>query len=172
MDAVRLTLRRIGAYVVDVTAVAIVVVPIASAVAFALGTDDLAGREVWLRSVVLVSIPAWTYFIVTEHRGGGGFGKRVVGLQTNACGTDAFPTWGAATVRTAVTLAPWELSHLAFFGLAARVGEVTAGQVAVAVAAYALLAGFVIITYRTEGRRSPADLAAGTEVRGRGEAAA
>jgi RDD family len=161
------TARRVAGYVADVTVLAIVLVPIASLVSVALGTEGLAGLDVWLRSLVMISIPAWTYFVVTEHRWGAGVGKRLLGLRTVAVGTEAPPTLGAAFARTAVTLAPWELIHLAFFGLAPALGEVTASQIVVAAIAYLLVAAYVVVTLWTGGRRSPADLAAATEVRRR-----
>ena len=165
MDAASLTARRIAAYVVDVTALAIVLVPIASIVALAVGTENVSGGEVWVRSLVLISIPAWTYFVVTEHRWGAGLGKRLIGLRTATAGEAVPPSWGQALVRTAVTLAPWEMIHLAFFGLAPQLGEVTSGQIVLAILAYVLIAAYVVVTFRSEGRRSPADLLARTEVR-------
>jgi hypothetical protein len=164
VDAASLTARRIAGYVVDVTVLAVVLVPIASVVALVLGNDGLTGIDVWLRSLVLISIPAWTYFIVTEHRWGGGLGKRLVRVRTVAAGTDVPPSWLASLTRTAVTLAPWELIHLAFFGLAPRLSEVTGGQILVAISAYVLIATYVVVTFRGAGRRSPADLLARTEV--------
>ena len=170
MRSTTLTARRIAGYVVDVAMLAVVLVPMAWIVALVLGNEDPTGRDVWLRSLVLVSIPAWTYFVVTEHRWGAGLGKRLVRLRTGALDTGGEPTWGQALLRTAVTLAPWEMIHLAFFGLARRVGEVTSGQVVMALMAYALMAGYVVVTLRSGGRRSPADHLARTEVR-RGGAA-
>lgn len=167
MDAASLTARRIAGYVIDVTALAVVLVPIAAIASLILGTDGVTATGVWVRSLILISIPAWTYFVVTERRWGAGLGKRLAGLSTVASGTDATPTWGAALARTAVTLAPWELIHLAFFGLAPALGEVTSGQIFVAILAYVLMAAYVVVTFRTAGRRSPADLLARTEVRRR-----
>jgi hypothetical protein len=167
LDAASLTMRRVAGYVVDVMALAIVLVPIAAIVSLVLGNDDVPALEVWVRSLVLISIPAWTYFVVTEHRWGAGLGKLFTRLKTVSQRTDAPPTWGAALVRTAVTLAPWELVHLAFFGLAPQLGEVTSGQIVVAILAYVLLAAYVVVTLRSGGRRSPADLLARTEVRRR-----
>ena len=167
MNGVALTARRLAGYGIDVTALAVVLIPIATIVSLVLGNEGLSGIQVWMRSLLLISIPAWTYFVVTEHRWGGGLGKRLTGLRTVAMGADAPPSWGAALARTAVTLAPWELIHLAFFGLAQQLGEVTSGQIVVATVAYVLMAAYVVVTLRTGGRRSPADLLARTEVRRR-----
>ena len=167
MNGAALTARRLAGYGIDVTALAVVLIPIATIVSLVLGNEALSAVQVWMRSLVLISIPAWTYFIVTEHRWGAGLGKRLTGLRTVAMAADAPPSWGAALARTAVTLAPWELVHLAFFGLAPQLGEVTSGQIAVAIVAYVLMAAYVVVTLRTGGRRSPADLLAGTEVRRR-----
>jgi hypothetical protein len=165
LDAASLTARRIAGYVIDVTVLAIVLVPIASLVALVLGTENLSGAQVWLRSLVLISIPAWTYFVVTEHRWGAGLGKRLVRLRTADLGGDGPPGWSRALLRTAVTLAPWEMIHLAFFGLAPSLGEVTSGQIVLASLAYILIAAYVVVTLRGGGGRSPADRLAGTEVR-------
>ena len=168
MDALSLTARRAAGYVADVALLAVVLVPLATVAALALGTEGLAGFDVWLRSLVLISIPAWAYFVVTEHRWGGGLGQRLARLRTvadGADGADGPPAWGAALLRTAVTLVPWELIHLAFFGLAVRLGEVTTAQIVVASTAYVLIGAYVVVTWRTGGRRSPADIVARTEVR-------
>jgi uncharacterized RDD family membrane protein YckC len=167
VNGAALTARRLAAYAIDVTALAVVLIPIATIVSLVLGNEGLSGIQVWMRSLFPISIPAWTYFVVTEHRWGGGLGKRLTGLRTVAMGADAPPSWGAALARTAVTLAPWELIHLAFFGLAQQLGEVTSGQIVVATVAYVLMAAYVVVTLRTGGRRSPADLLARTEVRRR-----
>jgi hypothetical protein len=42
---------------------------------------------------------------------------------------------------------------------------VTSGQIVVAIVAYVLMAAYVVVTLRTGGRRSPADVLARTEVR-------
>ncbi len=163
-DGASLTARRLAGYGIDVTLLAIVLIPIAWIVALVLGNADVTPLEVWVRSMILISLPSWTYFVVTEHCWGAGIGKRLVGLRTVAAGTDVPPTWGAALVRTAVTLLPWELVHLAFFALAPALGEVTSGQIVVGIGAYVLMAVYIVVTFRSAGRRSPADMLARTEV--------
>lgn len=165
MGGVRLTARRAVAYVVDVLALALVLVPLAALVAGSSGNSELTGTEVWLRSLVLVSLPAWTYFVVTEHRWGRGIGKRLLGLRTVDRRSGRPPSLPSALVRTIITLLPWELTHLAFFALAPRLGATTPAQMAVAALAYVLLAVYVVATVRTGGAESPADRLAGTAVR-------
>ena len=165
MAGVLLTARRAAAYLIDVALLAAVLLPITFAVSIVLGTEELAGFEVWLRSAAMISVPAWAYFVVTEHRWGRGIGKRLLGLRTVTARTDVPPSWSAALLRTAVTLAPWEMTHLAFFAFARRPGEVSAPQVVLASLAYLLLFALIFGTLRSGGRRSPADALAGTEVR-------
>jgi hypothetical protein len=56
------------------------------------------------------------------------------------------------------------MTHLAFFGLAPRLGQVTTPQVALAAAADALILAYVLATTSLGGGRSPADLLGRTRV--------
>ena len=66
---------------------------------------------------------------------------------------------GRSLLRTAITLIPWEATHLAYFALAPALGKVAPPQVVLASLANVLVAGYLIGT--------PADVFAGTEVRRR-----
>lgn len=164
MSALRLTARRLAAYVVDVVVLAAVLLPVAFGVALLLGTDDVAGPTVWLRSLVTVSLPAWAYFIVLERRRGATIGKRLFGLRS--VGADGgTPGWGAAFVRTTVKLVPWELVHLAFFALADDFTSISGVQIAIAAVADVLMLALIAAPLWTGGERSLHDLAAGTRVK-------
>jgi uncharacterized RDD family membrane protein YckC len=164
MRAVRLTLRRLMAYTVDVVVLAAILLPLATGAAFLLGTEAVAGPQVWARQLVLVSLPAWGYFVVTDHAWDGrSIGKRVLGLRTREHAGGP-PGWGTAMARTALKLLPWELVHVGFFALSASFDRVAPLQVAVAGAAYALMLAYVVVALRHGGRQSVPDLVAGTRV--------
>jgi uncharacterized RDD family membrane protein YckC len=163
MRALGLTVRRVAAYLVDVVVLAVVLLPVAFGIGSALGTQGLGGFDVWLRAVLLVSLPAWAYFIVTDRFGGRSVGKRLIGLRTVEPDGGS-PSWTRAIVRTAVKLAPWELVHLAFFGLSASFTEFSMLQIVLAGLAYALMAAYVIVPLFSGGRRGVQDLLADTRV--------
>jgi uncharacterized RDD family membrane protein YckC len=163
MMAVGVTVRRVAAYLVDVFVLAVLLLPVAFGIGSALGTQGLGGFDVWLRALLLVSLPAWAYFILTDRFGGRSIGKRLLGLRT-VTPNGGPPSWGRAIVRTAVKLAPWELVHLAFFGLSASFAEFSMLQIVLAGLAYALMAAYVIIPLFSGGRRGVQDLLAGTRV--------
>ncbi len=164
MAGLRLTVRRGLAYVVDVSILAIVLVPLAFVLLGAAGPVS-SGTDIWVRLLLTVSTPAWAYFILTDRlTGGRSLGKRLLGLRTVGSGNDG-PMWTASVVRTALKLLPWELIHLAFFGLAAEIGDLSARQLTVAIAAYLLLGIYLVVAALNGGERSIPDFAAGTRVR-------
>jgi uncharacterized RDD family membrane protein YckC len=163
MRAVRLTLRRLAGYLADILVLAFLLLPIAFGVGALLGTTGVTGPTVWLRSLVLVSLPAWIYFIVLERTLGTTIGKRVMHLRT--VGDDGSrPGWSAAVLRTAVKLLPWELVHAGFFALAGDFTAVSPLQIGIGVVAYALMLALAAVPLRTGGHRSLHDLVAGTRV--------
>lgn len=164
MESLRLTLRRLFAYGLDVLLLAVILLPLASGIAVVLGTDDMTGPDVWVRQLVTVSVPAWAYFILTERLGNGrSVGKRALGIVTR--GLDGrSPAWAAAIVRTALKLLPWELVHVAFFALAASFRRVEPVQLVVAGSSYVLMAAYLVVALLNGGERSVPDLAAGTRV--------
>ena len=164
MSAARLTLLRLAAYGLDVVALAAVLLPLSFAIGSVVGTELSTGLEIWNRSLLTISLPAWLYFILTDHLANGrSLGKRVLGLQTHMLDGGA-PDASASLVRTALKLAPWELTHLAFFALAPRPGAFGGSQVIVAAASYAAMLAYVAVAVRNGGRRSVPDLVAGTTV--------
>ncbi|HET8776886.1 MAG TPA: RDD family protein [Candidatus Limnocylindria bacterium] len=153
-----------AAYVVDLVVLAAVLLPIAFATGTALGTEGLSGPDIYLRALAMVSLPSWAYFILTDRLADGrSAGKRVLGLRTTDGHGDP-PSWGQAIVRTAVKLLPWELVHLAFFGLSASFAELSPIQVVLGGAAYLLMAIYLVVPLRFGGERGVQDLAAGTRV--------
>jgi hypothetical protein len=55
MMSLRLTLRRLVAYGLDVLVLAAVLLPLAFGIAAVLGTDGLTGPDVWVRQLVTIS---------------------------------------------------------------------------------------------------------------------
>lgn len=160
----RLTGLRLVAYAIDVVALAAVLLPLSFAIGSSVGTELTSGVEVWVRSLLTISLPAWVYFILTDRLGGGrSLGKRVCGLQARML-DGRTPSLRASVLRTALKLAPWELTHLAFFALAPRLGEFEGIQILVAGATYALMFAYLVVALRNGGQRSLPDLVAGTAV--------
>ncbi|HJP72005.1 MAG TPA: RDD family protein, partial [Candidatus Limnocylindria bacterium] len=129
-----------GAYLVDICVLAAVLLPVAFLSGTALGTEGLSGPDIYLRALALVSLPSWAYFILTDRLADGrSVGKRVLGLRSTD-GRGNPPSWGQAIVRTAVKLLPWELVHLAFFGLSASFAMLSPIQIGLGGVAYLLMA--------------------------------
>jgi uncharacterized RDD family membrane protein YckC len=164
MMSLRLTLRRLVAYGLDVLVLAAVLLPLAFGIAAVLGTDGLTGPDVWVRQLATISVPAWAYFILTDRLGRGrSVGKRALGLATR--GPDgAPPGWAAAIARTALKLLPWELVHIAFFAMARSFERVEPIQLAVAGSSYVLMAVYVVVALLNAGERSVPDIVASTRV--------
>ncbi len=164
MQALRLTARRLAAYVVDVLVLAAILLPLAFGIAALLGTEGMTGPDVWLRQLMTISAPAWTYFILTDRLGSGrSVGKRTFGLATR--GLDgAPPSWPAAVSRSALKLLPWELVHIAFFAMARSFERIEPVQLLVAGSSYALMFAYLAVALGTGGTRSVPDFAASTRV--------
>jgi len=160
----RLTGLRLAAYGIDVAVLAAVLLPLSFAIGSVLGTELATGVEVWVRSLLTISLPAWAYFILTDHLAGGrSLGKRLLGLRARML-DGRTPGWLASVLRTALKLAPWELTHLAFFALAPRLGAFEGIQILVAGTTYVLMLAYLVVALRNGGRRSVPDLVAGTAV--------
>ena len=167
-DAIRQLRSRLAAYAVDIAVLAAVLVPLAFALQTVTGFRPTTGVGVWLASVLMISVPSWTYFTVSDASASGAtLGKRLLGIAVVA--SDGAPRVGAgrAVVRTAVKLAPWELTHLTMFALSPALGTFSALQIALLWIVYALLAIYLAVALRNRGERSVHDLVAGTAVRPR-----
>lgn len=157
--------RRICAYAIDVALLATVLIPLTFAIQVLTGYRATTGLEVWTASVLTISVPSWTYFAVSDASAGGAtIGKRLLRVRTTAIdGARLAPT--RALLRTAVKLAPWELTHFALFGLATTPGTFDTIQVALVSSVYVLLAVYLIVAIGRSGKRSVHDLIAGSAVR-------
>ncbi len=160
----RLTGLRLAAYGFDVAVLAAVLLPLSFAIGSVIGMELSSGVEVWVRSLLTISLPAWLYFILTDSLGAGrSLGKRLLGLRTLSLDGEP-PDLRGSVLRTAFKLAPWELTHLAFFALAPTLGAFEGIQIVVASATYVLIFAYVVVAVRNGGRRSVPDLVAGTVV--------
>ncbi len=164
MTSLRLTIRRVAAYGIDVLVLAAFLLPLAFGIAALLGTEDITGPGVWVRQLLTISAPAWAYFILTDGLGGGrSIGKRALGLATRRL-DGASPGWGEAIVRTALKLLPWELVHVAFFAMSESFERVEPMQLVVASGSYVLMLAYLVAALLNGGGRSVPDLAASTRV--------
>jgi uncharacterized RDD family membrane protein YckC len=164
MKSLRLTLRRLAAYGIDVLVLAAVLLPLAFGIAALFGTEDMTGPDVWVRQLVTISAPVWAYLILTDRLGRGrSIGKRALGLATRSL-DGSVPGWGAAIARTALKLLPWELVHIAFFAMSASFARVEPIQLVVASGSYVLMFAYLVVALVNGGERSVPDLVASTRV--------
>src|SRR5262245_66242484 len=79
-----LLMRRAGAYVIDIILLFVVLFPIAQLLRLVIGpqnTAALTGLDVWLLSALNFSLPAWTYFALSDISASGStVGKWLFGL--------------------------------------------------------------------------------------------
>lgn len=166
-DAIRRLRSRLAAYGVDVVLLAAVLVPLAFGLQAVTGFRPTTGIGVWLASVLMISVPSWTYFTLSDASASGAtLGKRLLGIgvvASDGAGVGA----RRAVVRTAVKLAPWELTHLTMFALSPALGTFSALQIVLLWIVYALLAIYLVVALRNRGERSVHDIVAGTAVRPR-----
>lgn len=157
--------RRVAAYLLDILILFAVLGPAGFLVQRWFGVLPRTGPEIWLALVVNFSLPVWVYFTVADAaRGGATVGKFATGVRVVRT-TGARVDWWRALLRTAVKLLPWELAHLAAFGLAGAGSELQPVQAGGLVVANLLALAYLGLAARTEGRRTVADFVAGTEVR-------
>ncbi len=121
------------------------------------------GPAIYRWDLLTMSIPAWSYFIISESLTRTTLGKRLMGIEVRAVGE---PLLGVAAVlrRTAVKLLPFELAHV---GIVLpepiwRVDE--AGFRWPLLVANILLATYLWALLKSSARQAPHDRAAGTVV--------
>ena len=164
-SAGRAVLRRLVAYGIDVALLAAVLIPLAFGLQAITGYRPDTGVRVWYATLIMISVPSWTYFIVADaSRAGATLGKRALGLRARTLADERVPLPRAVS-RTAVKLAPWELTHAAMFALSSGFDTFTGLQIAMLWVVYGLLALYLVVAFRTGGERSVHDLVAGTVVR-------
>jgi uncharacterized RDD family membrane protein YckC len=164
----RLLIRRAGAYLVDVVLLFSVLFPAGQLLRSALGwqpSSSPTGLGVWLASALNFSVPAWTYFVLSESSARGAtVGKSLLGLRVTRVGGGSVGM-GRALGRTAVKLLPWETTHLSAFAFSAQPGvSLDVGQLIGLTIADVLIVVYLVVVACTGGRRSVHDYVAATEV--------
>lgn len=159
-----LFVRRLAAYALDVALLFVVLAPAGWLVQRALGVEPASGRDVWYALLAGFSLPAWAYFAAADASATGAtWGKRRLRLRV-ARADGGRPRAGRALLRTAVKLLPWELAHLAAFGLAPADGSFSGLQGAGLVLANVLALTWLASCTASGGRRAVHDVLAGTVV--------
>ena len=163
--ALRPLARRLAAYAIDITLLAVVLIPVAFGIQQVFGYRPDTGVGVWLASLVEISLPSWAYFTLSDASSGGAtFGKRLLGLRASFVDGGRIGLW-PALARTAIKLIPWELTHLTFFALSPQLGTFTGLQLGLLWVVYGLFALYLIVALRQRGERSLHELVVGTAVR-------
>ena len=157
-----LIIRRSAAYVIDVILLFAVLAPAAYLIEPILGFQPSSSSQVWIAAVMSFSIPAWSYFLISDlSQGGMTAGKRLLQVRVVSITLNKI-TFGRALTRTAVKLLPWELAHIFGFALADTVSQ--AGVSAGLIAANSLIIIYLVILLINAGKMSLHDFIAKTEV--------
>lgn len=159
-----MTLRRIGAYLLDIAALFIVLAPLTFGVASLFYPRGPGPSQLSIAILLGFSIPAWAYFTFSDaSQSGATLGKRILGIAVRTReGTAALP-FLRALARTAIKLLPWELAHLFAFTFAERLPE--ASRALGLIASNVLAASYLALLGANAGRRTLHDFVAATEVR-------
>jgi uncharacterized RDD family membrane protein YckC len=159
-----LLLRRLGAYALDCASLFLVLAPLGFLIQRALAVTPDTGVGIYTALVLNFSLPSWVYFTWGDaSRRGATPGKRLLGLRASTtAGVRIGPA--RALARTAVKMAPWEIAHVSSFLLAVAPGELGGASWSGLGLTYALVAAYVVVAWRTGGRRSVHDLLASTRV--------
>lgn len=156
------SLKRIGAYLIDIVLLFVVLAPLSLLAQRALDITPQSEVEVWIAAVMSFSIPAWLYFMLSDHSAAGAtVGKRLLRLRVTT-ETHGPVSLARALLRTAVKLLPWELAHIFGFALAGVVGPGV--QNAGLIAANLLVVVYLVVLLLYRGRRSVHDLVVKTQV--------
>lgn len=160
-DRYALLFRRVGAYLLDMLLLFAVLAPLAWLLQFMMGWTP-TGREIWYALLVSFSLPTWLYFIGFESsRAGATPGKRLAGVRV-ALAEPGGSRRPRVVVRTAIKLIPWEVVHLASFGLASPDEPFTRLQTGGLALGWILILVYLAWAVMSRGRVSVHDRAAGT----------
>ncbi|MEM8531270.1 MAG: RDD family protein, partial [Chloroflexota bacterium] len=157
-----LIFRRVAAYSIDIVILFSILAPTSLLLNWLFGTPQ-DGLAIWRAAVLSFSLPAWTYFVLSDwSRRGATLGKRLLNIAvTDMAGQRVSLT--RAFVRTAIKLLPWELTHMVFvFAIGAQ--QFTIPQQTLLIIANLLLVIYLAVVILTRGRRSIHDVLVGTTV--------
>ena len=156
--------RRAGAFLLDILVLFAVLYPLGLLVLQLIGVRAETPQGVYGSLLLNFSLPVWAYFTWADSsRKGSTLGKRMVGLHVRD-GAGEQVTLGRAFGRTAVKMIPWETAHASSFLLTPEFGEFgLASWIGLAVS-YVLIFVYLMVAWRTKGRRSVHDMVAATKV--------
>ena len=157
-----LILRRVAAYSIDIIILFSVLAPTSLLLNWLFGTPQ-DGVMIWRAAVLSFSLPAWTYFVLSDwSRRGATLGKRLLNIAV-ADTTGQRISLVRAFTRTAIKLLPWELTHIVFvFALDSQ--QFAIPQQTLLIIANLLLVIYLAVVILTRGRRSIHDVLVGTTV--------
>lgn len=122
-----------------------------------------SGYDLYRWALLTISLPIWSYFLVTETLLQGTLGKLALGMRVREVGAERLGA-NAAFRRTAFKLLPFEFAHVGIL-LPEPIWRVEdAGFRWPLLLAYILLAFYALKAARSPSRQGPWDRAAGTYV--------
>ena len=159
-----LLLRRAAAFGLDCLLLFVTLGPLTFFLIYVFIDGTPTGPQLWVCLLFGFSIPAWTYFSVSDRsRRGATVGKRVLGIRVTTQGGGQLSV-SRAVVRTALKVLPWELMHLSAFALSEGMDQLTTVQIVGMTASNLLSFTYLVFAFLTRGRRSVHDYAASTQV--------
>ena len=162
-----LLLRRILAYMLDCAALFVVLGLLGWVVQQAIGIAPETAQGTYAALVLNFSVPVWIYFTLCDHsKSGMTLGKRILKIQSRSQKGGRIGAMRALG-RTALKMLPWELTHASAFLLVPELGQFGVASWIGLGLAYTLMFIYLIVAWRTDGRRSVHDLASDTFVRRR-----
>lgn len=175
----RYVVRRVAAYFIDVSLLALAVQGFQWGLAAATGGfpfNALAARNSgWLIygwMLLTVSLPIWLYFVLLERSAWRAtLGKRLLGLEVAAT-TGESVSWRQAFGRTVLKLLPWEIFHLAFMLPTPLLSDPAPGFRPGFVVGAVVLLLYLLVLIQPPSRQSIHDLIVGTLVAERPKSAA
>lgn len=164
-------LRRLGAYIVDVTLLMVAVqafqwglMALTGGFPFAQLTALNNGWLIYNWMLLTVSLPIWLYFILFERSSRQATpGKRLLRLQVTSENGER-PSWPQLLARTVLKLLPWEIYHLAFMLPVPLLSDPTPGFRPGFVVGAVVLLLYLLVLVQPPARQSIHDLIARTAV--------
>ncbi len=153
------------AYLVDVALLFVVLAPLGFLVQRLLGMEPASTpRGIYLTLLLNFSLPVFVYFTASDASAAGStLGKRILGLRVED-GRGSRLTVGRAALRTAIKVLPWETTHASAFLVVPALGHFGTTSWGGLAVAYAASLVYLVVAWRSGGRRSVHDLAAGSRV--------
>lgn len=126
---------------------------------------DSPPLAIWAWVALTVSVPSWIYFTLSDSSAAGAtLGKRLFGLAVRDLKGGRIGQW-RALARTAVKLAPWEMTHIMIFFPEPFGDEIGTAKIVLIMIANALLIVWLAVPLLDRpGHRAIHDLVARTRV--------